>query len=64
MYRYMYMFLNTRKPEMEYFEKKKMFCSKVKILFLKKNAQNFLKQNNMEKYFVTFLQGYPLKTQN
>ena len=64
MYMQIYMFLNTRKPEMEYFEKKKMFRSKVKILFLKKNAQNFLKQNNMEKYFVTFLQGYPLKTQN
>ena len=24
--------------------------------------QNILKRNNMQKYFVTFLQGYPLKT--
>ena len=41
------MFLNTRKPEMEYFEKKKMFCSKVKILFLKKK---FLECSETKQY--------------
>ena len=32
------------------------------LLKIKKNAYNFLKQNNMQKYFVTFLQGYSFKT--
>ena len=37
-----------------------------KIVFFssekEKKMQNVLKWKNMEKYFVTFLQGYPLKT--
>ena len=41
-----------------------MAVTKIGIFFSEKEKkmQNILKWNNMQKYFATLLQGYPLKT--